>query len=563
MSGIFVDIALILSLTAVFSAIFSKFKQPLVLSYILVGVFAASSGVFKELTAGDSLDFFAELGIAFALFLIGLELKFSNIRQIGRAAFAVGIGQIIFTTIVGLLILNFLGFHSIEAWILAIALTFSSTIIVVKLLEQKRDLDSLYGKITTGYLIIQDFAAVVALIVIASVGKGEGVASFTMTAASGLFLIGLILILNRFVLQKLFDILAKNTEVLFIAAISWALIFAALSSVLGFSIEIGAFLAGLGLAALREEQQIASWVRPLRNLFVILFFLSLGLHLTFNAFLSVLGVVLIISVFVLIGNPLIMMVIMGLSGFRRRTSFHVALTSAQVSEFSLIFIVLAKRLDLVSSRVVTITTAVALITIVVSTYFMLYSSKMFRVFSPFLKIFERKNPVEKPVLADREFSDHVVLVGTGRLGLNILKSLRKRNTEVVVVDFNPTVVKEIEKMGVPVIYGDMSDPDIFEKALGKNTQMLISTVFDAEDTKFILSELKNTHKSIPAIVTSPTVSLAMDYYKEGASYVIIPRVLSSHLVEKYVIDAKYEELKDGTLRRGHIEELTGYTTADI
>jgi len=563
MSGIFVDIALILSLTAVFSAIFSKFKQPLVLSYILVGVFAASSGVFKELTAGDSLDFFAELGIAFALFLIGLELKFSNIRQIGRAAFAVGIGQIIFTTIVGLLILNFLGFHSIEAWILAIALTFSSTIIVVKLLEQKRDLDSLYGKITTGYLIIQDFAAVVALIVIASVGKGEGVASFTMTAASGLFLIGLILILNRFVLQKLFDILAKNTEVLFIAAISWALIFAALSSVLGFSIEIGAFLAGLGLATLREEQQIASWVRPLRNLFVILFFLSLGLHLTFNAFLSVLGVVLIISVFVLIGNPLIMMVIMGLSGFRRRTSFHVALTSAQVSEFSLIFIVLAKRLDLVSSRVVTITTAVALITIVVSTYFMLYSSKMFRVFSPFLKIFERKNPVEKPVLADREFSDHVVLVGTGRLGLNILKSLRKRNTEVVVVDFNPTVVKEIEKMGVPVIYGDMSDPDIFEKALGKNTQMLISTVFDAEDTKFILSELKNTHKSIPAIVTSPTVSLAMDYYKEGASYVIIPRVLSSHLVEKYVIDAKYEELKDGTLRRGHIEELTGYTTADI
>lgn len=563
MSGIFVDIALILSLTAVFSAIFSKFKQPLVLSYILVGVFAASSGVFKELTSGPTLDFFAELGIAFALFLIGLELKFSNIRQIGRAAFAVGIGQIIFTTIIGLLILNFLGFHSIEAWILAIALTFSSTIIVVKILEQKRDLDSLYGKITTGYLIIQDFAAVIALIVIASVGKGEGIASFTLTAASGLFLIGLILILNRFVLQKLFDILAKNTEVLFIAAISWALIFAAASSALGFSIEIGAFLAGLGLATLREEQQIASWVRPLRNLFVILFFLSLGLHLTFNTFLSVLGVVLIISVFVLIGNPLIMMVIMGLSGFRRRTSFHVALTSAQVSEFSLIFIALAKRLDLVSNQVVTVTTGVALITIVVSTYFMLYSSKMFRVLSPFLKIFESKNPVEKPVLMDREFSDHVVLVGAGRLGLNILKSLRMRNTEVLVVDFNPTVVKEIEKTGVPVIYGDMSDPDIFEKALGKNAQMIISTVFDAEDTKFILSELKTTHKSIPVIVTSPTVSLAMDYYKEGASYVIIPRVLSSHLVEKYVIDAKYEDLKSGALRKEHIEELTNYTTTGI
>ena len=563
MSSIFVDVALILSLTAIFAAIFGRFRQPLLLAYLLVGILAASSGAFGQLTKGPTLNFMAELGIAFALFLIGLELKFSNIKQIGRVAIAIGLGQITFTTLIGFFISRFVGFSVTEAAFIAVALTFSSTIIVIKILEQKRDLDSLYGKISVGFLIVQDFFAVGALIFVASIGKGGGAGEFVITAISGIALVGVILFLNKYILQNVFDRLAKNTEVLFLGSISWALIFAAVSATLGFSIEIGAFLAGLGLASLREKQQIASWIRPLRNLFVILFFLSLGLKLSLTTIISLSGLVAILSLFVLVGNPLIVITIMGLMGFRARTAFLVATSTAQISEFSLIFVFLGNRLGLIGERVVNITTAVALVTIVLSTYLMIYSSKIYRRFSPFLKIFQRKNLIEKPIQEDREFSDHIVLVGMGRLGTNILKSLRKRGEDVVVVDFDPDVVKRLENLQIPVLYGDISDPEIFEKALGKNPQMIISTVFNEEDTNTILEEVKGLHKKIPVVVTSPTVKEALNYYKKEAAYVIIPRVLSSHLVEKYLIGSNLEALKKGELRREHIEQIGDHKLADI
>ena len=555
MSVIFVDIALILALATILAAIFAKLHQPLVVAYLLVGIIAASSGILKGLTGGPTLDFFAELGIAFALFLIGLELRFSEIKQIGRAAVFLGVGQVIFTSLFGFLIATALGISSKEALYLAFALTLSSTIIVIKLLEQKRDLDSLYGKITIGYLIVQDFIAIAALIFLAGLGKGGEASDFIITATQGALLVGLILVLNRFVLQSLFDRLAKNTEVLFIASISWALVFAAVSVSLGFSIEIGAFLAGLGLASLREEQQIASWIRPLRNLFIILFFLSLGLKLSIATIFSIFGWVVLLSLFVLIGNPLIMMVFMGFLGFRRRTSFQVAVTSAQVSEFSLIFVALGGRLGLIEEKIINLTAAVALVTIVLSTYLIIHSSKIYRVLSPYLKIFERKNLTDKPLREEKEFSDHVVLVGAGRLGSNILKGLRRKGHEVIVVDFDPSVVKNLETAQISVIYGDISDPEIFEKALGKNPKMIISTVFDHEDTHFILKEVKNLRSAIPVVVTAAESQAALDFYRQGATYVIIPRLLSSHLVERYLLTSDFADLISGTLRKEHLEEL--------
>jgi len=231
MTDIFVDISLVLTLTAVVAAIFSWFKQPLILAYLLVGVIAASSGLFADIIQGGALDFFAELGIAFVLFLIGLELRFSDIKQIGRAAIYVGMGQILFTLVFGFLLAStILGLPADDSLILAVALTFSSTIIVVKLLSQKRDMESLYGRIAIGYLIIQDFAAVFALVLITSIGSGGGVGEFLTTFVKGILLIGIILVLNRFVLQKLFDLFAKNTEILFLTVISWALIFSTLSA---------------------------------------------------------------------------------------------------------------------------------------------------------------------------------------------------------------------------------------------------------------------------------------------------------------------------------------------
>src|SRR3990167_2584596 len=502
MTDIFVDISLVLTLTAVVAAIFSWFKQPLILAYLLVGVIAASSGLFADIIQGGALDFFAELGIAFVLFLIGLELRFSDIKQIGRAAIYVGMGQILFTLVFGFLLAStILGLPADDSLILAVALTFSSTIIVVKLLSQKRDMESLYGRIAIGYLIIQDFAAVFALVLITSIGSGGGVGEFLTTFVKGILLIGIILVLNRFVLQKLFDLFAKNTEILFLTVISWALIFSTLSAYLGFSIEVGAFLAGLGLANLREQQQIASWIRPIRNLFVILFFLSLGLNLTFAALVPLLG------------------------------------------------------FGIVSESIVNLTVAIALTTIVLSSYLIINSSKIYLWFGPYLKIFQRKVLTEKPFLQDREFSDHVVIVGAGRLGSRLIEGLRKRGNEVLVVDFDPDIVKKLEAESIPVIYGDISDPEIFEKAAGKNPKIIISTVYDHEDTHSILSSARQIHHKFPVVVTSAAPTQALEFYKKGASYVIVPRLLSSQLIEGFLVSTKFNDLRDGVLRKNHIEEL--------
>lgn len=558
-TNIFADVSLVLVLTAVVAAIFNWLRQPLLLAYLLVGILAASSGLFSDFIHGDTLNFFAELGIAFVLFLIGLELRFSDIKQIGRVAIFVGLGQIAFTLIGGYLIASvFLGFSQVQSIVLSLAMTFSSTVIVVKLLSQKRDLESLYGRIAVGYLIVQDFVAVLALIFITSLDAsfGIGVGEFFITLFKGVFLVGTILLLNRYVLQRLFDLLAKNTEVLFLTVISWVLIFATLSSYLGFSIEIGAFLAGLGLVTLREQQQIASWIRPLRNLFIILFFLSLGLGLTIGTLSSLFWPILIFSVFVLIGNPLIITIIMLVLGFRSRTSFQTAVTSAQVSEFSLILVFLAKRLQIVDDVVVSLTAACALVTIVLSSYLIINSSKIYVWFHPILKILQRKDLKEKPFLQDKEFLDHVVIVGAGRLGKRLIEGLKNKDREVLVVDFDPDIVKKLQAINIPVLYGDISDPEIFEKAVGKRPKMIISTVYDHEDTHNILSAVKNIHHKFPVIVTSASPLQALEFYKDGASYVIVPRILSSELLEKFLVSEEFNNLNDGELRKKHVDELS-------
>jgi Kef-type K+ transport system membrane component KefB len=554
MTGAFTDIALILALATILAAIFARFKQPLVLSHILVGIIAASSGILTAVQ-GPTLDFFAELGIAFALFLIGLELSFSDIRQIGRAAVAVGLGQVAFTSTIGFLIASLFGFGISEAFYVGLALTFSSTIIVVKLLGEKRDLDSLYGRITTGYLIVQDFVAIAALILLASAAKGDGALELGISLAQGLLLVGFILLLNRFFLQRLFDFLATNTEVLFLAGISWALIFSTISVALGFSLEIGAFLAGLGLSKLREEQQIASWVRPLRDLFIILFFLSLGLKLSIGTIASILVPAFWFSIFVLIGNPLIMMAIMGVLGFRPRTSFHVGITSAQVSEFSLIFIVLANKLGLVRESVVHVIATVALVTIVFSTYLIIYSTPIYKILAPYLGVFKRGRLKEIAIKTEKEFSDHFVLVGAGRLGWNLLSSLKEVG-EVVVVDFNPEIVRRLENLGVNVIYGDISDQDIFQRAGIPRARAVISTMFDHSDTHELLNEMGRLAQKVPVVVTSPVAETALEFYKLGASYVIVPRILSSHLMEDFIRTDGLKKLTEGELKKKHIDELT-------
>lgn len=555
MSTLFLQIGLILSLAVVLAFFAKSLRLPTLLAYIVTGILVGFSGVFQGEETRINLLFLSELGITFLLFLVGLELRFSDIKYIGKAATYTGLGQIIFTAGIGFFLSRALGFGSLESIYIATALTFSSTIIVVKLLTEKRDLDSLYGKITVGFLLVQDFVAIAALIFIASIGGETGVSSFLTTFIKGLALVGVIVFLNRTLLPIIFDRLAKSLELLFLGGIAWAVIFAAISAVAGFSIEIGAFLAGVGLANLREEHQIAARVRPLRDLFIVIFFIVLGLEMGFGNFGAIFVPALTLSLFVLIGNPLIVMIIMALLGFRARTSFASSVTVAQISEFSLVLAALGLKVGHIGNDVMSLVTAVGLVTIAVSSYIIMNSNKIYKVFAKELKIFQRKQSIERIKLGEEEFAGHVVLVGAGRLGWNIFKGLRKKGFQTVVVEANPEIVKKLQEQNADVIYGDISDPEIFEAAIGRGPNLFLSTVFDQEDTKEILWQAKHHHLAAPIVVTSPEAKLALDFYKEDASYVIIPRILSSQFLEDFLLSSHFGELKNSSLRKEHIEQL--------
>lgn len=556
MSSAFFAVGLIIAAASVLGAVARNFKQPLILAYILVGVLAASFGIFQEGELRGTLDFLAELGIAFLLFLIGLELKINDVRHLGKIALITGLGQVIFTSVVGFIISRFLGFGNLEALYIAIALTFSSTIIIVKLLSEKRDLDSLYGKIAVGFLLVQDVVAILALIVIASVGTEQFSAStFALTFVEGALFVAITFWLSRYAAPSIFNAVAKNVELLFLSSIAWAMIFGAASAALGFSMEIGAFLAGVGLATLKEEHQIAARIRPLRDLFIVIFFISLGLKLSFGNILSSLQPAVILSLFVLVGNPLIMLILMGILGFRKRTSFLVSVATAQISEFSLVLVVLGLRAGHLTTEVVSLVTLVGIITIGTSSYLILNSTRIYKKLSRYLSIFQRKVLLEKVLETEKEFSDHVVLIGAGRLGSEILKSLQNSGKEVVVVEFDPNIVRRLIDEGVDVLFGDVNDKEIFEKANLAGAKLVVSTIFDPDNTQELLELLKEQNVRLPIVVTAAETGSALKFYQKGADYVIIPRILSSYHVALLLDDSHIGQLISGRLRERHLKEL--------
>lgn len=564
MTSSFFAIGLIIAAAAAFGAVARNFRQPLILAYIFVGIIASSLGIFRGEDVRETIEFMAELGIAFLLFLIGLELKINEVRHLGKIAFITGLGQIVFTGTIGFGLSKILGFGNLESIYIALALTFSSTIIVVKLLSEKRDLNSLYGKVAIGFLLVQDLVAMLALILVVSIGVGDfSAGNFIFTLVQGAVFIALTFGFSRFAAPYIFNAVAKNTELLFLFSIAWVMVFASLAAALGFSIAIGAFVAGVGLSTLTQENQIASRIRPLRDLFIVIFFISLGLQISFSNIVSNLLLAIILSVFVLIANPLIMMFIMGRLGFRKRTSFMSSVTLAQISEFSLILAALGLSVGHLTQSTMNVIALVAIITIGASSYLIIHSSKAFILFGKYIPFPQGRIVSEKVFEGEKEFKDHVVLVGNGRLGGDILKSLKKEGREVLVVDFDPSVVRKLIDDQVAVVFGDIADKEIVEKANIKGASLLLTTMHDTHGTRELLDILKQENIRVPVVTTASDVKEALDFYQKGVSYVIVPRLLSSQYIALMLGEANIEKLLSGKLREKHVREMREKKSEEI
>ncbi|MEY3806471.1 MAG: hypothetical protein RIR69_1283 [Actinomycetota bacterium] len=507
----FSDTAIVLAIAAVVAFVAVRAKQPLIVAFIAVGVLVGPS-VLDLVDGNESTALLAEIGLAVLLFLVGLKLDIQLVRETGKVAFFAGLGQVFFTSLVGFLLSLLLGMTITVAMFVAVALTFSSTIIIVKLLSDKRELDKLHGRIALGILIVQDIVVVLSMLILSSL-DAESTASIGREIGK-LFLSGTALVLGlwilmRFVLPKVMVLVASSQELLIVSAIAWAVAIAALSDWVDFSVEVGAFLAGFALAPTPYRESIASSLSGLRDFLLLFFFIELGSQIDFSAIGTQVPAALVLSLFVLIGKPIIVIAIMSLMRYPSRVSFMSGLALAQISEFSLILIALARDLGHVENESVGLVTLVGLITIGVSTYMIIYSEWIFEKVAPFLRIFERKNGL----ITDAENSENrfdVIVFGYGRFGRHLVEHLAKANHRILVIDWDPfgSIALEDEKISenVTLWYGDADDPEFPSTLPLQNARWIVSTIARSDVNMTLARSLRRWGAKGTIAVTALAIS---------------------------------------------------------
>ncbi len=530
-AGIF-ELAAVMLVASVLGLIARYLKQPLLLAYIASGALIAYLGAF-DLIDREVFRVFSDLGIMFLLFLVGLEINYSSLRLVGKASVIIGLGQIFFTALIGYFIARGFDLATTTSLYIALALTFSSTIIIVKLLSEKRDLGSLYGKLSVGMMLVQDAVAIILLVILSSVDGGESFVWTTLllTLLKAVVLFTAMLWLGRRIFPQLLDRFANSQELFFLLSTGWVLLIAAFVHQLGFSIEIGGFLAGMSLANSSETLALSSRIRPLRDFFILLFFVTLGSSLVGLSFTGIGLQIMVFSLFVLIGNPLIVLVLMGLMGYSRTTSFKTGVTVAQISEFSLILVALGLGAGHVDESVVATVTAVAVVTILFSTYLVTHSELIARKIDPFLKFFEKKIVVENK-LPDSGYHKSIVLVGAHRTGASLAHHLSKEN--LLIIDFDPDVVKSLRARGYDCLLGSISDDDIRQAANLSETGLVISTSPDFDDNLGLVHMMKKEGSEAKLIVRAESKREVELLYEAGVDYVIFPHLSSGHFLGKHI-----------------------------
>ena len=493
--GPYAEFAQLLLISAVAGAIAVRLRQPVLIAYIVVGILVGPA-VFGIVKAHDQIALLSEIGVTVLLFVVGLKLDLHHIRHIGPVALATGLGQLAFTIVFGFVLILLMGKDVMEAIYVAVALTFSSTIIVVKLLSDKRELDSLHGRIAVGFLIVQDVAVVLAMMAMSAL-RGAGDAAMIEVAGSLLLRLAgaavLMFVLMRFVLPRLVEAMARSQELLLIFAIAWGTGLAALGEWAGFSKEAGAFMAGFSLASTAYREAMNARLTGIRDFMLLFFFVDLGAELDFSTLGEEVWPAVVLSLFVLIGNPLIVMAIMGYMGYRKRTGFLAGLTVAQISEFSIVFVAMGITLGHVGVEALGLTTLVGLVTIMISTYMILFSHALYEKLAPWLGLFERKRPFRELAVErqGRPAGDpDIIVFGMGRYGSRLMRQLRQAGIEVLGVDFDPETVRELRKLRQPVRYGDGEDPSFLESLPLQHARWVITTFPQWESNRAFLSALK-------------------------------------------------------------------------
>ncbi|NQV08325.1 cation:proton antiporter [Candidatus Woesearchaeota archaeon] len=551
MANMFFDIGIIVIIASVVGFFARLLKQPVIPAYILTGLLIGPFGI-GLVTDIETIKTLSEIGIAFLLFVVGLELDFRKLRNIGMIASVGGTIKTAILFVLGLIIAGFLGFTQREGIYIGLIIAFSSTMVVIKILSDKRELDTLHGRIIIGILLMEDILAILALSSLSTLGTTPILLIFAILKGLSIFVFAILA--SRYFFPSVFKIAAKSQEMLFLMAITVCFFFALLSSYLGFSIIIGAFVAGVALGNLPYNLEIVGRIKPLRDFFATIFFVSLGMELAVNNMNGLVAPLLIMTGIIVILKPIIVMSLGRLFRYTKRTSFLTAISLAQISEFSLIIVAQGLALGHISQDIFSLTVLLAIITISITSYFIKFDNQIYKFLSKPLGIFEpKKSKKELEYLPQTEYD--VILVGYDRIGYSISKTLKKIGKQMMVVDFNPDLIRKLIKEKIPCLYGDIGDIDIIERLDFRKVDIVISTVPNEEENILLIKKLKEVNHKASIFVTAYHVDEALNLYDIGADYVILPHFLGGDHVSLMLEDVTGDINKLVTTKVKHIEEL--------
>lgn len=519
----FATVAIILAMATAGGVLAARLRQPLIVAFVVVGIAVGPVGTGWVSTEG-TIELLARLGIAILLFVVGLRLDLNMIRSTGPVAAATGLGQVALTCAIGYLIARALGMDNMTAIYIAAAMAFSSTIIIVKLLSDRHELDQLHGRIAVGFLIVQDLLVVLAMIALTAFGQGAvghlG-ASVAIVLLKGAALITGIWLLMRFVLPWLLPHIAQSQDLLVLFGVSYAATVAAASQWLGFSAEVGAFLAGVSLASTPYRDALGARLASIRDFLLLFFFLDLGARLEFADITTQIPAALIFCLLVLIAKPIIVTAIMSAMGYPLRVAVRTGLPTAQISEFSWVLAALGLSLGHITNATVSLITIVGLVTITASTYMATYSRQIYEQLARWVPVLDRRtNPTE--AAPDSTDGFDVILFGLGRFGSHLAAQLCEVGHRVLAIDFDPHQIKAHTHDQLTTMFGSAEDTSLLEALPLDRAQYIVSAIPTLHTNLVLLDGLRDHQFEGTTALTAHTHRDAQRLRGAGAMVVLEP-----------------------------------------
>jgi len=521
---IFAELGLIIAIAGVVAYLARTLKQPLIPAYILAGILLGP--VLGAITDAEVVEALSELGIAFLLFGAGLELNLKKIKEVGSASIVGALAHMAILFTVGFFAFKLMHFPTSTDMYAGFVLLFSSTLVVVKLLSDKRELDTLHGRIILGILLVQDLVAIIVLSVLNTAGKNLA-ESLVYLFGQGIIVLIVGYFMAKITFERVFKFAARNDELLFVLTMTILFLFALIYTQIGFSVAIGAFVAGLLLGQLPYKYEMISQIKMLKEFFAIIFFVSVGLAFTPVNPSDIAIPFLVLLFLIVFGIPTVIMLALSIMGFKKRTSFLSAITLIQVSEFSLIFVRVGLDHGQVSADFFNIIILLSLVTLTLTTYVIKYDEKLYSWIGRRLDFMERLALVKRN---NYEFGANaqdpkIILVGYDRIGFAIFKKLRQIGKPALIIDINPDIIKKLVGEQTPCLYGDIGDIEILERLQLEKIETIISTVPNLNETALMIEAVRKRNPAATIIVTAYEADEAMFLYDKGADYVIVPHFL--------------------------------------